>query len=160
MRRRAPNRYSCINYPSRVEGWLDFFETEGQSTRSSKVPWGPLYCVLQQDEQTLTSYCSEELSLTDVLFAELPRVRLDQPPKQQMNTIWEGSHPTLQEEPDEESEQHHIHQNTSLRSALGESVHPIVSFSIFLSISEEAYAPRVATPTIYPLIESMWGIFM
>ncbi|XP_065087425.1 ras GTPase-activating protein raskol isoform X3 [Ochlerotatus camptorhynchus] len=120
MRRRAPNRYSCINYPSRVEGWLDFCETEGQSTRLSNVPWGPLYCVLQQDEQTLTSYCSEELSLTDVLFAELPRVRLDQPPKQQMNTIWEAAHPTLQEEPEEESE-HHIHHNTSLRSALDTS---------------------------------------
>ncbi|XP_062555047.1 ras GTPase-activating protein raskol isoform X2 [Armigeres subalbatus] len=129
MRRRAPNRYSCINFPSRVEGWLDFYETEGQSTRSANVPWGPLYCVLQQDEQTLTTYCSEELSifpltpkkLTDVLFAELPRVRLDQPPKHQMKTIWESAHPTLQEEPEEDAGEHHIQHNTSLRSALDTS---------------------------------------
>lgn len=121
MRRRAPNRFTCINFPSRVEGWLDFYETEGQSTRSINVPWGPLYCVLQQDEQTLTSYCSEELSLTDVLFAELPRVRLDQPPKHQMKTIWETAHPTLQEEPEEDGAEHHIQHNTSLRSALGKS---------------------------------------
>lgn len=133
MRRRAPNRFSSINFPSRVEGWLDFCETEGQSTRSSNVPWGPLYCVLQQDEQTLTSYCSEELSLTDILFAELPRVRLDQPPKHDaMKTIWEAAHPTLQEEPEEELEYHtshnhssysHMHTqlNTTLRSGIGES---------------------------------------
>nr|XP_029724230.1 probable Ras GTPase-activating protein isoform X3 [Aedes albopictus] len=132
MRRRAPNRFTCINFPSRVEGWLDFYETEGQSTRSTNVPWGPLYCVLQQDEQTLTSYCSEELSifpltpkkdakLTDVLFAELPRVRLDQPPKHQMKTIWETAHPTLQEEPEEDGAEHHIQHNTSLRSALDTS---------------------------------------
>ncbi|XP_021709813.1 probable Ras GTPase-activating protein isoform X3 [Aedes aegypti] len=122
MRRRAPNRFSCINFPSRVEGWLDFYETEGQSARSVNVPWGPLYCVLQQDEQTLTSYCSEELSLTDVLFAELPRVRLDQPPKlQNMKTIWETAHPTLQEEPEEDGAEHHIQHNTSLRSALDTS---------------------------------------
>ncbi|XP_058834176.1 ras GTPase-activating protein raskol isoform X3 [Topomyia yanbarensis] len=116
MRRRVPNKFSNINYPSRVEGWLDFCETEGQSTRSANLPWGPLYCVLQQDEQTLTSYCSEELSLTDILFAELPRVRLDHPPKHQMKTIWETRHPTLQEEPEEEHEQF-IQHNTTLRSS-------------------------------------------
>ncbi|XP_055620306.1 ras GTPase-activating protein raskol isoform X2 [Toxorhynchites rutilus septentrionalis] len=135
IRRRAPNRFACINYPSRVEGWLDFCETEGQSTRSANLPWGPLFCVLQQDEQTLTSYCSEEFSmfalrtkkdakLTDVLFAELPRVRLDFPPKHQMNTIWEAPHhPTLKEEPEDEPEQHpHIPlNNTTLRSSIDTS---------------------------------------
>lgn len=122
MRRRAPNKFSRLSYPSRVEGWLDFCEPEGQSTRSANLPWGPLYCVLQQDEQTLTSYCSEELSLTDILFAELPRVRLDHPPnQQQMKTIWEAPHhPTLQEEPEEELE-HHIQHNTTLRSSIDTS---------------------------------------
>ncbi|XP_055527142.1 ras GTPase-activating protein raskol isoform X2 [Wyeomyia smithii] len=127
MRRRVPSKFNNINYPSRVEGWLDYCETEGQSTRSSNLPWGPLYCVLQQDEQTLTSYCSEELSilpitpkrevkLTDVLFAELPRVRLDYPPKHhQLKPLWQTHHATLHEEPEEENDQY-IQQNTTLGS--------------------------------------------
>lgn len=41
-------------------------ETEGELTRKQKVtlPWGPLYCVLQQDEQSFTAYCSEEISVS------------------------------------------------------------------------------------------------
>ncbi|XP_058461787.1 ras GTPase-activating protein raskol isoform X3 [Malaya genurostris] len=137
MRRRVPNKFNNINYPSRVEGWLDFCETEGQATRSTNLPWGPLYCVLQQDEQTLTSYCSEELSLTDILFAELPRVRLDQPPKHQMKTIWETCHPTLQEEPEEEHEQY-IQLNTTLRSATGKSDSTEASTSFF-AVGDTSY---------------------
>lgn len=41
-----------------------FTEVEGQSTSLPNLPWGPLYCVLQQDEQTFTAYCSEELSVS------------------------------------------------------------------------------------------------
>ncbi|XP_049806709.1 uncharacterized protein LOC126249101 [Schistocerca nitens] len=41
------------------------------------VAWEPYFCVLLQDEQTLTAYRSEELSIGDALFVELPRVRLD-----------------------------------------------------------------------------------
>lgn len=54
-----------LNYQfaSNTKYFLSLTETEGQSARSVNVPWGPLYCVLQQDEQTLTSYCSEELSV-------------------------------------------------------------------------------------------------
>lgn len=32
------------------------------------LPWGPLYCVLQQDEQAFTAYCSEELSVSLILL--------------------------------------------------------------------------------------------
>lgn len=59
--------FSCIYfnpiYLMYSFNFVHLSETEGQSTRSSNLPWGPLYCVLQQDEQTLTSYCSEELSV-------------------------------------------------------------------------------------------------
>ncbi|XP_050524754.1 ras GTPase-activating protein raskol-like isoform X2 [Daktulosphaira vitifoliae] len=41
------------------------------------VTWEPYFCVLLQDEQTLTAYRSEELSIGDSLFVDLPRVRLD-----------------------------------------------------------------------------------
>ncbi|XP_023708740.1 probable Ras GTPase-activating protein isoform X4 [Cryptotermes secundus] len=55
------------------------------------VAWEPYFCVLLQDEQTLTAYRSEELSIFpgtpcrprsqikigDALFVDLPRVRLD-----------------------------------------------------------------------------------
>lgn len=47
--------------------FLFFFctETEGELTRLIKtLPWGPLYCVLQQDDQTFTAYCSEEISVS------------------------------------------------------------------------------------------------
>lgn len=40
-------------------------EFEGHPTTNVKnLPWSPLYCVLQQDEQTYTAYCSEELSVS------------------------------------------------------------------------------------------------
>ncbi|KAK3908229.1 Ras GTPase-activating protein raskol [Frankliniella fusca] len=39
--------------------------------------WEPHFCVLLQDEQTLTAYRSEELAVGDALFVDLPRVRLD-----------------------------------------------------------------------------------
>lgn len=42
-----------------------FTEFEGHPTTNVKnLPWSPLYCVLQQDEQTYTAYCSEELSVS------------------------------------------------------------------------------------------------
>ncbi|XP_024080981.1 probable Ras GTPase-activating protein isoform X2 [Cimex lectularius] len=50
------------------------------SSKEDKIPhltWEPYFCVLLQDEQTLTAYRSEELSIGDSLFVDLPRVRLD-----------------------------------------------------------------------------------
>ncbi|XP_055695811.1 ras GTPase-activating protein raskol isoform X2 [Lutzomyia longipalpis] len=111
MGRRLTNRICEINYPSRIEGWLDVCEVEGQSTVARNLPWGPLYCVLQQDEQTFTAYCSEELSifpitpnrekkLTDSIFAELPRVRLDHQKRTSCRSQWQGP-PTVEEEPED-----------------------------------------------------------
>ena len=40
-----------------------FTETENPVKLTIVQPWIPQYCVLQQDEQTLTAYCSEELSV-------------------------------------------------------------------------------------------------
>ncbi|XP_055912329.1 ras GTPase-activating protein raskol isoform X2 [Eupeodes corollae] len=109
MGRRPFNRVCAINYPSRVEGWLDVCENEGELSRKNiMLPWGPLYCVLQQDEQSFTAYCSEEISifpatpnkeLTDVLFNEYPRVRLDRVRKP-AKVLWNGP-PTVCEETEE-----------------------------------------------------------
>ncbi|XP_011192266.1 ras GTPase-activating protein raskol [Zeugodacus cucurbitae] len=109
MGRRSFNRVCAIHYPSRVEGWLDVCESEGELTRKHKtLPWSPLYCVLQQDEQSFTAYCSEEISifpatpkkeLTDVLFNEYPRVRLDRV-RRPAKSLWDGP-PTLPEEPED-----------------------------------------------------------
>ncbi|XP_032452988.1 probable Ras GTPase-activating protein isoform X4 [Nasonia vitripennis] len=58
---------------------------------SDEACWEPCYCVLLQDEQTLTAYRSEDMALFagtacmfkshsklgDAMFVELPRVRLD-----------------------------------------------------------------------------------
>ncbi|XP_058974628.1 ras GTPase-activating protein raskol isoform X2 [Musca domestica] len=109
-RRTYFNRATAITYPSRVEGWLDVCETEGELTRKQKVtlPWGPLYCVLQQDEQAFTAYCSEEISilsatpkkeLTDIMCNEYPRVRLDRV-RRPTKIVWDGP-PTLPEEPED-----------------------------------------------------------
>lgn len=43
-------------------------EIEGQPTSLKNLPWGPLYCVLQQDEQAFTAYCSEELSVSSTFL--------------------------------------------------------------------------------------------
>ncbi|XP_055301606.1 ras GTPase-activating protein raskol isoform X6 [Sitodiplosis mosellana] len=134
MMGRRVNRICEIKYPSRVEGWLDVCEFEGHPTTNLKnLPWSPLYCVLQQDEQTYTAYCSEELSLTDVLFAELPRVRLDR--IRRPNKFLFDAHPTLSEVPEEcegyldgggdelsqtSDFQQRLDLNTTLTSPLGE----------------------------------------
>uniref|UniRef100_W8BIA5 Putative Ras GTPase-activating protein n=1 Tax=Ceratitis capitata TaxID=7213 RepID=W8BIA5_CERCA len=121
MGRRSFNRVCAISYPSRVEGWLDVCESEGELTRKHKtLPWSPLYCVLQQDEQSFTAYCSEEISLTDVLFNEYPRVRLDRV-RRPAKSLWDGP-PTLPEEPeDSDTCPMDIALNTTLYSELGES---------------------------------------
>ncbi|XP_071628517.1 ras GTPase-activating protein raskol isoform X9 [Temnothorax longispinosus] len=67
-----------LEYPCRVEGWLNVCEAEccvGEA--ASEACWEPCYCVLLQDEQTLTAYRSEDMALGDAMFVELPRVRLD-----------------------------------------------------------------------------------
>ncbi|KAH8364987.1 hypothetical protein KR200_010655 [Drosophila serrata] len=96
-RRTYLSRASTISYPSRIEGWLDVCETEGEVTRLIKtLPWGPLYCVLQQDDQNFTAYCSEEISLGDVCYEDIPRVRLDRV-RRPVRALWDGP-PTLAEE--------------------------------------------------------------
>ncbi|XP_039287761.1 ras GTPase-activating protein raskol-like [Nilaparvata lugens] len=80
-------RRNQIVYPCRVEGWLNYYDKEiGPGTRLHDVEWEPYFCVLLQDEQTLTAYRSEELALFpgtifgmrnrlkigDALFVELP----------------------------------------------------------------------------------------
>ncbi|XP_067637261.1 ras GTPase-activating protein raskol isoform X2 [Eurosta solidaginis] len=130
MGRRSFNRVCAVNYPSRVEGWLDICESEGELTRKQKtLPWSPLYCVLQQDEQSFTAYCSEEISifpatpkkeLTDVLFNEYPRVRLDRV-RRPAKALWDGP-PTLREEPeDSDTCPMDIALNTTLYSELDTS---------------------------------------
>ncbi|CAD7087488.1 unnamed protein product [Hermetia illucens] len=127
MGRRPAARASSITYPSRVEGWLDVCEVEGLSQlKNRNLPWSPLYCVLQQDEQTFTAYCSEEISifpatpnkeLTDILFTEFPRVRLDRV-RRPIKPLWDAP-PTVTEEPeDSDGYQMDIALNTTLNSDL------------------------------------------
>ncbi|XP_044729719.1 ras GTPase-activating protein raskol [Chrysoperla carnea] len=83
------NRYNKIEYPCRVEGWLYLYDKSNENESShhkndssayKEIPesaWIPNFCVLLQDEQTLTAYKTEELSISDSLFVDLPRVRLD-----------------------------------------------------------------------------------
>lgn len=47
-----------------ISNLFAFAEIEGQSMQIKNLLWGPLYCVLQQDEQAFTAYCSEELSVS------------------------------------------------------------------------------------------------
>ncbi|KAI8035545.1 hypothetical protein M5D96_011593, partial [Drosophila gunungcola] len=70
---------------------------EGELTRLNKtLPWGPFYCVLQQDDQNFTAYCSEEISRGDVCYEDIPRVRLDRV-RRPAKALWDGP-PTLAEE--------------------------------------------------------------
>ncbi|CAD6234171.1 GSCOCG00007615001-RA-CDS [Cotesia congregata] len=88
---------NCCHQDSRVcSGMLDllmhYCEPECcVSETAGEACWEPCYCVLLQDEQTLTAYRSEDMALFagtgcifraqdkigDAMFVELPRVRLD-----------------------------------------------------------------------------------
>ena len=59
----------CFHITSFLTIFSHFFiltEVEGQqpSKNTKSIPWGPLYCVLQQDEMSFNAYCSEELSVS------------------------------------------------------------------------------------------------
>lgn len=41
-----------------------FPELEEQPTNAKELPWVAFYCVLKQDEQAFTTYCSEEFSVS------------------------------------------------------------------------------------------------
>lgn len=43
-------------------------ENDGELRSTRNLIWYPFYCVLQQEEQTFTAYCSEELSVSHPLF--------------------------------------------------------------------------------------------
>lgn len=45
-----------------------FTEMENQTKNVKKLTWDPQYCVLHQDEQTFSAYCSEELSVSVLFF--------------------------------------------------------------------------------------------
>ncbi|XP_044596038.1 ras GTPase-activating protein nGAP isoform X3 [Cotesia glomerata] len=74
---------NCCHQDSRVcSGMLDllmhYCEPECcVSETAGEACWEPCYCVLLQDEQTLTAYRSEDMAIGDAIFVELPRVRLD-----------------------------------------------------------------------------------
>ncbi|GFY74757.1 uncharacterized protein TNIN_7131 [Trichonephila inaurata madagascariensis] len=45
--------------------------------KSQPINWKPYYCVLLQDDRSFTHFPTEEMSIGERLFLELPRVRLD-----------------------------------------------------------------------------------
>lgn len=120
-------RRSKLVYPCRVEGWLNVYDKELQighrpanvvkDERIPLVAWEPFFCVLLQDEQTLTAYRSEELSIGDALFVDLPRVRLDGGAKafRQRWGYEGGAPPPLLEEDEEEEEGDTEAETVSLR---------------------------------------------
>lgn len=75
----------------------------------------------------LTTFFLLPSQLTDVLFAELPRVRIDRQQRTR-KTIWEPPQPTLHEEVEDENgtisfnnqSNQHIELNSTLRNGLGE----------------------------------------
>ncbi|XP_022254506.1 uncharacterized protein LOC111088496 [Limulus polyphemus] len=85
------------------------------SRRSLKLEprWEPFYCVLLQDVCTFTHYPTEEMSIGDRLFVDLPRVRLDGG-RQAFRRRWgyEVSAPPPLLEEDEDSD---LSETTSLR---------------------------------------------
>ncbi|KAG5674084.1 hypothetical protein PVAND_004071 [Polypedilum vanderplanki] len=100
-------------------------ESDGELRCWRNLIWYPFYCVLQQEEQTFTAYCSEELSLADVFFAELPRIRIDgrsnDARPRSRKTIWEPTPSTIHEEAEDEMvfNSSNIELNTALQNCLG-----------------------------------------
>ncbi|XP_046668232.1 ras GTPase-activating protein raskol-like isoform X4 [Homalodisca vitripennis] len=125
-----------LAYPCRVEGWLNVYDKELQmghvpantlkdkDERLPLVAWEPYFCVLLQDEQTLTAYRSEELSIGDALFVELPRVRLDGGAKAfRQRWGYEGAAPPPLLEEDEEGEADTEAETVSLREDIMPTCH-------------------------------------
>ncbi|XP_037081929.1 ras GTPase-activating protein raskol-like, partial [Pollicipes pollicipes] len=81
MDRRGRRRASWLDFPCRIEGWMNVCDRSvhlghqgSQKVRRDGLPllaWEPYFCVLLQDEQTLTAYRSEEMAIGDSLFLDL-----------------------------------------------------------------------------------------
>ncbi|KAL0275728.1 UNVERIFIED_CONTAM: hypothetical protein PYX00_003500 [Menopon gallinae] len=130
------------------------------AVKDSRIPlvtWEPYFCVLLQDEQTLTAYRSEELSIFpgiasrprvpqkigDALFVDLPRIRLDGGAKAfRQRWGYEVSPPPtlLEVEEEEGAENEDEGETVSLREE------GIIPTSSPLGKSSFTYAKQVAAP--------------
>ncbi|XP_066906311.1 ras GTPase-activating protein raskol isoform X4 [Halyomorpha halys] len=105
-----PNMYILTAIPPHqtYDKDLNIGHRPANSLKDDMVPtlsWEPYFCVLLQDEQTLTAYRSEELSIGDSLFVDLPRVRLDGGSRAfRQRWGYDQGPPPLLEEVEEESE--------------------------------------------------------
>ncbi|GAB6021953.1 hypothetical protein CHUAL_006114 [Chamberlinius hualienensis] len=114
---------SGSDFPCRIEGWLNVSDSEINLAHYPRmwkedpdlVFWEPYFCVLVQDDRTLTTYRSEEMSVGDHMLPELPRVRLDGG-RQAFRSRWGydlGLPPPLMEEDEEDNGD--VSETTSLR---------------------------------------------
>lgn len=68
---------------------LLFTETDLQPNATNNLIWNPFYCVIQQEEQTFTAYCSEELSVNYcyldlwIDYSNFPK-NINNPPQKQL----------------------------------------------------------------------------
>ncbi|XP_050073346.1 ras GTPase-activating protein raskol isoform X2 [Anopheles maculipalpis] len=95
----ANNRLVSIKFPSRLEGWLDIFESQHPLINISDEHWHTQYCILLQDEQTLTAYCKDDFNLTAPSHNDFSRNRFM---ARCMTSSWKSAQPTVIEEQDEE----------------------------------------------------------
>ncbi|XP_067129994.1 ras GTPase-activating protein nGAP isoform X3 [Centruroides vittatus] len=115
-----------------------------QTKQDHGLPWKPHYCVLLQDDCTFTHYPTEEMSIGDRLFVDLPRIRLDGG-RQAFRRRWgyDISGPPPLPEEDEESE---LSETTSLRDER------LLRFSSFETSYEKACSDRRGSAPTTPIL--------
>ncbi|GFU45613.1 uncharacterized protein NPIL_272711 [Nephila pilipes] len=81
--------------------------------KSQPINWKPYYCVLLQDDRSFTHFPTEEMSIGERLFLELPRVRLDGG-RQAFRRRW-GYDMGVPSVPEEDEDSSELSETTSLR---------------------------------------------
>ncbi|KAG8199037.1 hypothetical protein JTE90_021050 [Oedothorax gibbosus] len=94
-----------------LEGRLK--STRWRHQKSQPLNWKPYYCVLLQDDGSFTHFPTEEMSIGERLFLELPRVRLDGG-RQAFRRRW-GYDMGVPSVPEEDEDSSELSETTSLR---------------------------------------------
>ncbi|XP_052894223.1 ras GTPase-activating protein raskol isoform X2 [Anopheles moucheti] len=166
----ANNRLVSIKFPSRLEGWLDIFESQHTLINTSDEHWHPQYCILLEDEHTLTTYCRDDIALSAPSQNDFTRNRFT---PRCMSTSWKSAQPTVIEEQDEDHDLYaqrifHCNIDTSYEKAcrrgsapntpvMGQKVESSSRFTNFFSKRSFRSIPLKRTKSVIKLDRSKRG---
>ncbi|CAL1287205.1 unnamed protein product [Larinioides sclopetarius] len=112
--------------------------------KSQPINWKPYYCVLLQDDRSFTHFPTEEMSIGERLFLELPRVRLDGG-RQAFRRRW-GYDMGVPSVPEEDEDSSELSETTSLRDER------LLRFSSMETSYEKACSDRRGSAPATPVL--------